>query len=153
MFYQARTKDSGHNQSFPGLNSKSEEASGKSIVEQLSKSLDMMPALMYLLITLIILLILLFFSSTYLVLKLDNIQEQVEFSHPANPSSDWQSLLHSQSSKKVQEYLNTNLEQISQVIVNTFLHLRFYLCRSETVWKSFLCSWKQNLRRNDKSNQ
>ena len=121
MFYQARTKDSGHNQSFRAQNSKSEEATGKSMFEQLSKSIQIMPASMYLLITLIILLILLFISSTYLVLKLDNIQEKVEFSHPSNPLSDWQSLLHTQSSKKVQEYLNTNLEQISQVTLDTFL--------------------------------
>eukprot|EP00090_Calanus_glacialis_P023513 TRINITY_DN36322_c0_g1_i1.p1 TRINITY_DN36322_c0_g1~~TRINITY_DN36322_c0_g1_i1.p1 ORF type:complete len:405 (-),score=100.75 TRINITY_DN36322_c0_g1_i1:75-1235(-) len=115
MFYQARIKDSGHNQSFCAQNSKSEEATSKSMFEQLSKSLQTIPASMYLLITLIILLILLFISSTYLVLKLDNIQEKVEFSHPSKPLSDWQSLLHTQSSKKVQEYLNTNLEQISQV--------------------------------------
>jgi len=110
MFYQARTKESGQSQ-----NSKSEEANSKSIFKQLTRHLHVIPASMYLLITLIILLILLFISSTYLVLKLDNIQEKVEFVHPANPLTDWQNLLHTQSSKKIQEFLNTNLEQISQV--------------------------------------
>jgi len=65
------------------------------------------------------LLILLFCSSLYLVLRLDNLQHRVDSSQPVTPSMEqlasWQSLLHTQSSRKVQEYLNTNLEQISKV--------------------------------------
>ena len=66
------------------------------------------------------LLVLLFCSSIYLVLRLDSIQSKVDSALPTPPSNleqlaNWQSLLHTQSSKKVQEYLNTNLEQISKV--------------------------------------
>ena len=69
------------------------------------------------------LLVLLFCSSIYLVLRLDSIQSKVDSALPAPPSNleqlaNWQSLLHTQSSKKVQEYLNTNLEQISKVILS-----------------------------------
>ena len=66
------------------------------------------------------LLVLLFCSSIYLVLRLDSIQSKVDSALPTPPSNleqlaNWQSLLHTQSSKKVQEYLNTNLEQIWNV--------------------------------------
>ena len=48
------------------------------------------------------------------------IKEKVESFLPSYPSSleqisNWQKVLHSESSKKVQEYLTSNLEQISQV--------------------------------------
>jgi hypothetical protein len=65
------------------------------------------------------LLVLLLCCSVHLVLRLDRIQQRVDSALPAPSTLEqlagWQSLLHSQSSKKVQEYLNTNLEQISQV--------------------------------------
>jgi predicted oxidoreductase (fatty acid repression mutant protein) len=53
-------------------------------------------------------------------LRLDNIQERVESVLPLSPSSfeqiaTWQKILHAQSSKKVQEYLDSNLEQIAKV--------------------------------------
>jgi len=73
-----------------------------------------------LLSTLVGLLVILLCSTLYLVLRLDNIQQKVDSALPATPSSleqlaNWQSLLHTQSSRKVQEYLNTNLDQISKV--------------------------------------
>jgi hypothetical protein len=52
--------------------------------------------------------------------RLDHIQERVESVLPFSSSNleqiaTWQRVLHTQSSKKVQEYLNTNLEQIAKV--------------------------------------
>jgi hypothetical protein len=52
---------------------------------------------------------------------LDHIQGRVESVLPFSSSNleqiaTWQRVLHTQSSKKVQEYLNTNLEQIAKVI-------------------------------------
>jgi hypothetical protein len=52
--------------------------------------------------------------------RLDHIQERVESVLPVSPSNfeqiaTWQKVLHTQSSKKVQEYLDNNLEQIAKV--------------------------------------
>eukprot|EP00092_Neocalanus_flemingeri_P012294 GFUD01013252.1.p1 GENE.GFUD01013252.1~~GFUD01013252.1.p1 ORF type:complete len:389 (+),score=100.66 GFUD01013252.1:508-1674(+) len=119
VFYQARAKGSRKNQPSRSQSFRPEVV-GQSKFQQLVLSLLSIPTSMLLLITLTFLLILLFFSSTYLVIRLDNIQEKVDFALPSDPShlqqlASWQGLLHSQSSKKVQEYLHTNLEQISKV--------------------------------------
>ena len=111
--FQSRVKEAGQVGQLE--NRKGEESPGTGILAHLTHSLQTMPPSMYLLTTLISLLILLFLSSTYLVMKLDNIQEKVEFVHPAQPVPDWHHLLHTQSAKRIQDFLNTNLEQISQV--------------------------------------
>ena len=52
-------------------------------------------------------------------------QERVDGFLPSYPGnlrqiSNWQHILHSQSSRKVQEYLDSNLQQIAQVYVKIY---------------------------------
>ena len=123
LFYQSRTKGSRHNKHSREQGFKPKVAASQSKFEQIVQYMFSLPTSMLLLITLTLLLILLFFSSTYLVLRLDNIQEKMDFALPSDPAhlASRLSLLHTQSSKKVQEYLNTNLEQISKVLLNLIL--------------------------------
>jgi len=121
VFYQERTNltnggVAGLGQQQPGHH----EASSTSWSHRLVGWLSGQSASALLLSTLVGLLIILLCSTLYLVLRLDNIQQKVDSALPATPSSleqlaNWQSLLHTQSSRKVQEYLNTNLDQISKV--------------------------------------
>jgi len=80
-----------------------------------------LPTSFLLLVVLFFLLIILLLSSIYLVVKLDYIQDKMESSEEGQSYQNseflknWQSLVNSRSNKKVQEYLLTNLEQISKV--------------------------------------
>jgi len=92
-----------------------------STINQLAVALISLPPSTLMLVSLISLLIILFFSSIYLVIRLENITQRVDSALVKDPSSPfeqlagWQSLLHTHSSKKIQEYLDTNLEQIAKV--------------------------------------
>jgi len=92
-----------------------------STINQLAVALISLPPSSLMLISLISLLVLLFFSSIYLVIRLEYIQHRVDSALVKEPSSPfeqlagWQSLLHTHSSRKIQEYLDTNLEQIAKV--------------------------------------
>jgi len=92
-----------------------------STLSQLVVALISLPPSTLMLISLISMLILLFFSSIYLVIKLENIQHRVdsalvkEHSSPFEQLAGWQSVLHSHSTRKIQEYLDTNLHQIAKV--------------------------------------
>lgn len=92
-----------------------------SIINQLAVALISLPPSTMMLVSLISLLVILFFSSIYLIIRLENIQQRVDSSLVKEPSSPfellagWQNLLHSHSSKRIQEYLDTNLEQIAKV--------------------------------------
>ena len=129
LFYQSHKKGSCHNKHSRAKSFKPKVAASHSKFQYLLS----LPTSMLLLITLTLLLILLFFSSTYLVLRLEYIQQKVDFAIPLDPSNlewlaSWQSLLHTRSAKTVQEYLNTNLQQISKVVTKRLpkvLHARF----------------------------
>merc|ERR1719419_88984 len=117
MIYQARTRDSSNK---PTPLTQATKAEGKNaasveVLGQLGQNILHTPMFSFVLISLIFMLLLLFMSSTYLVLKLDDIQSRMEVVNPLSPFTDWQGLLHTRSSKKFHEYLNTNLDQISQV--------------------------------------
>lgn len=91
-----------------------------STINQLAVALISLPPSTMMLVSLISLLVLLFFSSIYLIIRLENIQQRVDSSLVKEPSpleqlAGWQNLLHSHSSKRIQEYLDTNLEQIAKV--------------------------------------
>jgi hypothetical protein len=92
-----------------------------STINQLAVAFLSLPPPSLVLVSLISLLVLLFFSSVYLVIRLEHIQHKVDSALVKEPSSPfeqlagWQSLLHSHSSRKIQEYLDTNLEQIARV--------------------------------------
>ena len=120
LFYQARTSPppapgppTAHNPD--GL------PMGRSRLQRLIISLLTLPFHSIVLFLLTALLCFLLCTSLYLVFRLDSIQQKVETFLPTYPSnfeqiSNWQKILHTQSSKKVQEYLDSNLEQISKVI-------------------------------------
>jgi len=92
-----------------------------STINHLAVALISLPSSSLLLVSLISLLVLLFISSIYLVIRLENIQQKVDSalvkdsSSPFEQLAGWQSMLHSHSSRKIQEYLDTNLEQIARV--------------------------------------
>jgi len=92
-----------------------------STINHLAVALISLPSSSLLLVSLISLLVLLFLSSIYLVIRLENIQQKVdsalvkESSSPFEQLAGWQSMLHSHSSRKIQDYLDTNLEQIARV--------------------------------------
>jgi len=71
---------------------------------------------------LICLLMILLISSLYLVLRLGYIQDRMEEAVPQGipdgHADNWQNILSSKSNKKVQEYLDNNLDQISKVREN-----------------------------------
>jgi len=145
VFYQERTNLA--NGSVAGLSQHQQaghqEASSSSWLHRLVGWFSGQSASALLLSTLVGLLIILLCSTLYLVLRLDNIQQKVDSALPATPSSleqlaNWQSLLHTQSSRKVQEYLNTNLDQISKVReslerLSQFLHSHQHQPQQEEV--------------------
>ena len=78
------------------------------------------------LVTLVLVLLVLFLITCYLVIRLEELQKRVESESPLPKSTEttieqlvgWQNLLYSQSSKKIQEYLELNLQQIARVSFN-----------------------------------
>jgi len=120
VFYQERTNLANGGVQGPVNQSGNHETTSKGWLKQLLRWTRGQSRSSLLLSALVLLLLLLLVCTLYLVLRLDNIQQKVDSALPAAPSSleqlaSWQSLLHTQSSRKVQEYLNTNLEQISKV--------------------------------------
>ena len=79
------------------------------------------------LVTLVLVLLVLFLITCYLVIRLEELQKRVESESPLPKSTEttieqlvgWQNLLYSQSSKKIQEYLELNLQQIARVSFKT----------------------------------
>ena len=120
MFYQARTKSLRQRLPSQAPSLRKEDMKSLSKYEQIVQYIITMPTSMILVTILTVLLILLFFSSTYLVLRLDSIQEKMDFNISPDNShleklASLKNFLHTQSSKKVQEYLDNNLEEISKV--------------------------------------
>ena len=98
----------------------------KGTIQRFIISILTIPASSLLLLGLTVLLILLLCSSVYLVFRLDSIQQRVESAIPAAAGgaggkdgleqlATWQNMLHQTSSRKIQDYLDSNLEQISKV--------------------------------------
>ena len=88
-----------------------------------------------------LLLFLILCTSCYLVFRLDSIQDKVEAFLPSYPGnleqiSTWQKILHSQSSIRVDEYLQNNLHQLAKV----FIHL--YITFKQTQTKFMLIPFK-----------
>merc|ERR1712241_341879 len=81
-----------------------------------------LPASVLLLSSLLGLLVMLLLSSLYLVFRLGHIQDRMEESGALDISDshldNWHNIINSRSSKKVQEYINSNLDQISKVREN-----------------------------------
>jgi predicted PurR-regulated permease PerM len=114
VFYRTRTNPtiSKQNQTSIKKNQKSFVSERQTILQKLVS----MKISSFLMIFFILLLILLFFFSIYLVLRLDFIQAKVDLAQPTDFSHPKkQILLHSQTSRKVKEYLDMNMDQISQV--------------------------------------
>jgi len=87
--------------------------------------LSSLPSSVLLLCSMLGLLVLLLLSSVYLVLRLGHIQDRMEetgaldLDISAGQHLDkWHNIINSRSSKKVQEYINSNLDQISKVREN-----------------------------------
>jgi len=84
--------------------------------------LSSLPSSVLLLSSLLGLLVMLLLSSVYLVLRLGHIQDRMEESGALDISAghlgNWHNIINSRSSKKVQEYINSNLDQISKVREN-----------------------------------
>ena len=111
-------------------------SSSQSRFQQMLSSVSTMPSSNLLLTSMIILLSILFAITLYLVVRLETLQTKMESSpqlkhSPMEQIVEWQSILQSQSSKKIQEYLDINLQQIAKVGV--YLHrfsspFDWYLC-------------------------
>ena len=73
------------------------------------------------LVTLVLVLISLFIITCYLIIRLEELQKRVESPLPRKSETTieqlvgWQNVLYSHSSKKIQEYLDLNLQQIAKV--------------------------------------
>ena len=126
VFYRTRNNPtiSNQNQTSIRKNQKSFVSERQTILQQLVS----MKISTFLMILFILLLILLFFSSIYLVLRLDFIQAKVDLAQPPDLShpqkmANWQILLRAQTSRKVQEYLDINMDQISQVQLKLCIYL------------------------------
>ena len=83
-------------------------------------SVSTMPSSSLLLASMVVLLSILFTITLYLVVRLETLQMKMESApqlkqSPMEQIVEWQSVLQSQSSKKIQEYLNINLQQIAKV--------------------------------------
>lgn len=97
----------------------------RSISEVLS-FLTELPSSILVLVTLVLGL---FLITCHLVIRLEELQKRVESETPLPRSSGttieqlvgWQNLLYSQSSKKIKEYLELNLQQIARVSFKTSL--------------------------------
>ena len=96
----------------------------QSRVQQMISSLSMMPSSNLLLASMVVLLSILFTITLYLVVRLETLQMKMESypqlqlkqtGSPMEQFVEWQSMLQSQSSKKIQEYLDINLQQIAKV--------------------------------------
>ena len=139
VYYQQRTSlaASGLVPGAAGGATASSSTGGRGTVAQVVAWVLSHPPSTILLTSLTGLLVLLLCSSVYLVARLDGIQARVDAAIPGAPTNleqlaNWQTLLHSQSSRRVQEYLNTNLDQISKV--TSFCSI---MSRKDTVWKAF----------------
>lgn len=139
VYYQQRTSlaTSGLVPGAAGGATASSSTGGRGTVAQVVAWVLSHPPSTILLTSLTGLLVLLLCSSVYLVARLDGIQARVDAAIPGAPTNleqlaNWQTLLHSQSSRRVQEYLNTNLDQISKV--TSFCSI---MSRKDTVWKAF----------------
>ena len=115
FFYPAQTN--------PSISKPSIRKSQKSFVSERQTILQQLVSMKistFLMIFFLLLLILIFFSSIYLVLRLNFIQAKVDlakppdFSHPQK-LFNWQILLRAKTLRKVQEYLDINMDQMSQV--------------------------------------
>ena len=81
------------------------------------------------LVTLVIILISMFIITCYLIIRLEELQKKVDSPLPRKSETTieqlagWQNVLYSHSSKKIQEYLELNLQQIAKVgfIMNLIL--------------------------------
>ena len=81
------------------------------------------------LVTLAIILISMFIITCYLIIRLEELQKKVDSPLPRKSETTieqlagWQNVLYSHSSKKIQEYLELNLQQIAKVgfIMNLIL--------------------------------
>lgn len=99
-------------------------SSPQTSLQEVMTSFSTLPSSTMLLVFMIVILVVLFIVTAYLVLRLETLQMRVESSSfrdkasPFEQLASWQNMLHSQSSKKIQEYLDLNLQQIAKVREN-----------------------------------
>ena len=93
-----------------------------SVITDLVTSAANMSSSTLLLVSLIIILIMMFCVTIYLIVRLEALQTKLESpaliresSSPLEQLVSWQTNLQSQTSKKIQEYLDVNLQQIAKV--------------------------------------
>ena len=119
------------------------------ISESLSLLVDL-PNSSLVLVTLVFILLVLLIITCHLLNRLEELQKKVESSLQGRSETTmkqlvgWQNVLYSQSSNKIQEYIQNNLQQIAKVsFIPIFLRLTSNIRRFGKIWIDYLNIWNR----------